>query len=185
MSPLPEIIHLEAEDEAQRLWAGAEAAFAASEEELLPLLEAVDLGVRAAEVLAVDRLQAARARFPATIQLQLDLPEPPVVPRLHAIAAPQAMDFVGVLDLLSEEGLECVNPGMHRGWEDRRFACARSRTAARDALGISLDQATRDQLMVLAAYRNRVFRYPPPIEVRPAQIREAYPALRALVASLF
>jgi hypothetical protein len=39
-------------------------------------------------------------------------------------------------------------------------------------------------LLTLAAYRNRLFRTPPPVLVRPREILEAYDALDRLVAGL-
>ena len=94
------------------------------------------------------------------------------------------MQFTDILDLLSEEQLDCVGPKLHRGWEDRRFSCRRSRATAAEAIGLTVDAAERDRLLLLAAYRNRIFRYPPPIRIVPAEIVEAFPALAALVQSL-
>ncbi len=73
---------------------------------------------------------------------------------------------------------------MHRGWEERRFSCARSRKTAREAVGVTLDKTAIDHLLLLAANRNRLFRYPPPIKIVPAEITAAFPALRGLVEQL-
>ena len=70
-----------------------------------------------------------------------------------------------VLDLLSDDALECVAPGMHRGWEDRRFSCRRSRETASEAVGYRIPPDDREALLLLSAYRNRVFRLPPPVRV--------------------
>ncbi len=44
--------------------------------------------------------------------------------------------------------------------------------------------AGEGHLLLLAAYRNRLFRYPPPIRIVPAEISAAFPVLQGLVESL-
>ena len=73
---------------------------------------------------------------------------------------------------------------MHRGWEDRRFSCRRSRTTAREAIGITLDESDPSDLLLLSAYRNRLFRCPPPVRVEPGEIRRAFGALDRLAGGL-
>jgi hypothetical protein len=165
MNALPDVIELGPEEEAQRLWIGAVDAYGMAKEDLVALFESLDLGLRAAEILVMHKLQPVKGDFPATIQLQLETPEADIDVHRDAINIPNTLNFTAVLDLLSGDDLECVSPGMHRGWEDRRFACKRSRTTARTALGISLTEEQREQLLVLAAYRNRIFRTPPPLKV--------------------
>lgn len=184
MSALPEVITLGPEEEATRLWQGACAAAEQAETELVSLYEALDLGIRAAEILVIQKLQLVKDRFPATIALQLELPVAEVEAIRDAVTVPKALDFTEILDLLSAEDLECVGPRLHRGWEDRRFSCQRSRRTARKAIGLSLDAADREHLLLLAAYRNRLFRYPPPIRIVPAEIRAAFPVLRRVVEAL-
>jgi hypothetical protein len=184
VSELPTAITLGPEEEATRLWVGALAAFGQAATALVPLYESLDLGVRAAEIAAIHRLQPVKDQFPATIALQLELPVAKVEAIRDAVTVPKALDFTEILDLLSAEDLECVGPRLHRGWEDRRFSCRRSLRTARDATGVSLDAADRDQLLLLAAYRNRLFRYPPPVRIVPAEIREAFPVLKRVVEGL-
>lgn len=184
MSRLPEEIQLGPEEEARRLWKGAQEALGSAGESLVSLCESLDLGLRAAEILVAQRLQAVRDRFPATIAGQLELPVPEVEPYRDAVAVPKALGFTDALDLLSEEGLECVAPRLHRGWEDRRFACARSRATAQAAIPITLGAAEREKLLLLSAYRNRIFRYPPPVRLVPAEILDAFPVLSRVVERL-
>jgi len=184
MNALPDVIELGPEEEAQRLWIGATEAYGSANEDLVALFESLDLGLRAAEILAMHKLQAVKADFPATIQLQLDTPEADIDVHRDAINIPNTLNFTAVLDLLSNDDLECVSPGMHRGWEDRSFACKRSRGTARAALGVSLSEEQREQLLVLAAYRNRIFRTPPPLKVEPGRITGAWGALKGLVEGL-
>jgi hypothetical protein len=182
--PLSEPIELGPEEEARRLWAGAERARADAATDLVALIQALDLGVHAAEVLVVQLLQPAKDRFPATIGAQLATPTPEVDPHRDGIHIPKVLQFTDAIDLLSDDGLDCVSPGMHRGWEDRRFACQRSRVVAREAVGVTLSAAEQAHLLLLAAYRNRLFRCPPPVRVVPGEIHDALPALDRLVRRL-
>ena len=182
--PLPDTIDLGPEDEARRLWAGAREARTAADADLVALIEALDLGVRAAEVLVIQRLQAVKDRFPATIGAQLAMPTPEVDAHRDGIHVPKTLQFTDAVDLLSGDELECVSPGMHRGWEDRAFACRRSRAVAREAVGITLTPEEQARLLLLAAYRNRLFRCPPPVRVLPAEIRAGLDVLEKLVERL-
>ncbi|MFH1764747.1 MAG: hypothetical protein ABIF09_11190 [Gemmatimonadota bacterium] len=184
MSNLPDIIQLEAEEEASRLWQGAVKAQEAASEDFVALCQALDLGLRTAEILVTHRLQPVKNRFPATIGIQLDTPTPEVDPHRDAITVPRSLPFTDIVDLLSGEGMECVAPGLHRGWEDRRFSCRRSRVTATEALGITLTEEEREQLLLLAAYRNRIFRAPPPVRVVREEILGAFPVLNRLVEEL-
>ena len=184
MSNLPDVIELGLNEEAHRLWAAAVAARRAGDDDIVALGESLDLGLHAAEILAVGRLQRVRADFPATIGLRLELPEPDVEPQRDAVQLPNTLQFHDIVDLLSDAETECVSPGLHRGWEDRRFSCHRSRVTAQSAVGIALSAEERSRLLVLAAYRNRLFRYPPPVRVVTRDIVAAWDGLEALIAHL-
>lgn len=184
MTEMSDIILLGAEEEADRLWQGAKEAQQSAPDDFVSLCEALDLGLRAAEILVTHRLQPVKDEFPATIGIQLDTPSPEVDAHRDAITVPTSLPFTSVLDLLSGEEMECVAPGLHRGWEDRRFSCRRSRVTAREALDITLDEEERGQLLLLAAYRNRIFRSPPPVRVVRGEILGAFPALVRLVEDL-
>lgn len=184
MAKLPDSLTLGPDDEARRLWLGALEAREEAAEDLVSLCAALDLGLRAAEILIVSRLQPARDRFPATIGLLLERPHPEVDVERDAIRVPASLDFTAALDLLSREDLECVGPELHRGWEDRRFACRRVRATAQEIVGITLDAGQRQSLLLLAAYRNRLFRRPPPVEVRPGQILASFDTLVGLIENL-
>jgi hypothetical protein len=184
MGQLADTIELGPKDEALRLWSAAREAQQAASDDLVKLFESLDLGLHAAEILTIHLLQPVKDGFPATIALQLNLPDPQVDPHRDGINVPKVLQFTDVIDLLSGEELECVSPGMHRGWEDRRFSCRRSRVAAQEAVGITLAAADQEQLLLLSAYRNRVFRCPPPVRVEPARIRTAFESLGRLVEGL-
>jgi len=184
MSEMSDIIQLEAEEEADRLWQGAKKAQQTASDDFVSMCEALDLGLRAAEILVTHRLQPVKDQFPATIGVQLDALPPEVDTHRDAIDVPNSLPFTAILDILSGEDLECCSPGLHRGWEDRRFSCRRSRVTAREALGVTLGEEERGHLLLLAAYRNRIFRSPPPVRVVRDEILEAFPALNRLVESL-
>lgn len=184
MTQLPGAIELGLEDEARRLWNGALKARKGAADDLVSLLESLDLGLHAAEILVIQLLQPIKESFPATIGLLLNTPTPEVDPRQDAVNVPKVLGFTDAIDLLCAEDLECVSPGMHRGWEDRRFSCRRSRAAAREAVGVTLTALDQEQLLVLAAYRNRLFRCPPPVRVVPGEILSAFERLETLVNAL-
>jgi len=171
-------------EEADRLWRGAEAELARAGEDLVALCEALDLGIRAAQILATLRIEPVRARLPATIAVLLEPAPPEVDVWRDVVHASRGLRFAEVIDLLSEEALECVSPHLHHGWEDRTASCRRSRRLVHDAARVRLGQAQRDDLMVLAAFRNRIFETPPPVRVEPGRIHAAFPTLRRLVDSL-
>jgi len=184
MTQLADVIELEPEGEARRLWNGALQARDAAADDLVSLYESLDLGLHAAEILAIHLLQPIKDTFPATIGVQLNMPMPEVDAHRDGINVPKVLQFTDVIDLLSAEQLECVSPGMHRGWEDRRFSCNRSRVAAQEAIGVTLGADEQGRLLLLAAYRNRLFRCPPPVRVVPGEIRPAFKVLERLVEGL-
>lgn len=179
-----ESIVLGPEEEAERLWRGAVEAFGRAETDLVALCETLDLGVRAAEILVIQRLQPVRGDFPATLGLLLETPVPEVVVPRDSVSTERTLGFTDILDLLSDEALDCASPGLHRGWEDRVFSCRRSRATAREAVGVTLSGAEREGLLLLAAYRNRIFRTPPPVRIVRSEILAAFEHLRSLVERL-
>lgn len=184
MTMLAETITLGPEEEAERLWQGAHAAFTRAGDDLVALCQCLDLGLRAAEILVFQRLLPVRDRFPATIGMQLEVPAAAVDVVRDAAAEARALQFTEILDLLSADDLPCVSPRLHRGWEDRSSACGRSRRTAREATGVALTAAERDQLLLLAACRNRIFRHPPPLQLEPRRVLAAFPALARLMTQV-
>ena len=181
---LPEVLELGPREEAERLWHGTIKARQGAGGNLVALCETLDLGLRAAEIVVIDKLGPIRDQFPATIAIQLERPDPRVDTVADAITVPNSLQFTEILDLLSHEELECVAPGLHRGWEDRRFSCKRSRATAQEALKVSLTAGERGDLLLLSSYRNRIFRAPPPVRVVPGEILAAFGSLEELMARL-
>ncbi len=178
------VLTLSPEQEAVRLWKGAETELISAPQNFVALCEALDLGVRAAQILVILRVRPARESLPATVAMLLERPLAEVDPWRDAVPSQKTLQFVEAIDLLSGDELECVTPHLHHGWEDRTWSCRRARKAARAAAGITLDRAVRDRLMLLAAYRNRIFEQSPPVRVDPVEILEAFPSLRGLVEQL-
>ena len=184
MSELQETVTLGPEEEARRLWQGAREARHKAGDSIAALSESLDLGLRAAEILAVHKLRPIKSEFPATIGLLLDAPDPVVEAYRDAINVPPSLSFSDLLDLLSEESLDCVGPALHRGWEDRVFSCRRSRKTAQEAIGFDLARDQRERLLLLSAYRNRIFRTPPPVTLVPAEILASFGDLESLIDRL-
>jgi hypothetical protein len=185
MSDILDGVLLSPEDEAERLWKGAQKAFTKASECIADLSEAVDLGARAVEIMVSQRLQAVRSKFPPTISCLIDPLPPEVDPSRDAIRVPNALRFIDVLDMLSAEDLTCISPHLHHGWEDHVASCRHAREHTREATGISLDVESRNALMLIAAYRNRIFLVPPPVRIVPKEVIDAFPALVTLAKQLF
>lgn len=179
-----QVIELGAFEEAKRLWDAATSLRGDSGNDIVALLEAVDLGLRAVEILAVERLHDIRGDFPATIAALLDRPTREVDVQRDAVHVPATVGFTEIVDLLSAAEAECVAPGMHRGWEDRRFSCRRSRDTAQKAVGYTIPVEDAGALVLLSAYRNRVFRLPPPVLVNRGEVKAGFPPLERLYGAL-
>ena len=65
-----------------------------------------------------------------------------------------------------------------------RYLVTPERVTAAEALGVTLSEEDRNQLLLLAAYRNRIFRSPPPVRVVRGEILAAFPTLNRLVEEL-
>jgi hypothetical protein len=131
------------------------------------------------------RLQPLAGEFPATIASLLDSPPPEIDPQRDLLNPPKSLRFVDALDMLSETEMVCVSPQLHHGWEDRVVSCHRSRARARKVTGIGINDAQRDALMIIGAYRNRIFVLPPPVRIVPDEVLGGFPTLSDLVAKLF
>lgn len=175
---------LDAAEEAERLWRGAESAIGRAHAGFLPLSEALELGIRSAQLYLGLRLRPVAPELPTAIQALLEPPPLAVDPVRDALYLPRTLGFVEGLDLLSADGLDCIGPTLHHGWEERGSACARARRVAREATGVTLDAAARDELLWLAAYRNRIFQLPPPLEVESERLLSGLPRLARLVEAL-
>jgi hypothetical protein len=55
---------------------------------------------------------------------------------------------------------------------------------AQGALGVWIGEVERRDLLLLSAYRNRIFRAPPPVRVVPGEILAAFDSLEELVRRL-
>ena len=185
MAELAEKVYLSPQTEAQRLWSGALEAFHTAGQDFVQLSEAVDLGVRVVEIVTAQGLQEIRYKFPITIASLLDPPPPEVDLERDFLHPPNTLRFIDAVDLLSETELSCISPQLHHGWEDPISSCQRSRAQARSAFGFSLDRKQREALMLIGAYRNRIFRLPPPVYIVTDEVLTAFPTVVELVERLF
>jgi hypothetical protein len=178
-------VYLSPEAEAERLWGRAQEAFEKAKQSITDLCEAVDLGARVVEILTVHCLRRVRGEFPTTVAGLLEPPPPEVDAERDFLHPPRSLRFVDALDMLSAPALPCISQDLHRGWEDRVSSCRRSRARAERATGISLEEREREALVLIGAYRNRIFLLPPPVRVVPEEVLGAFPAVVALVERLF
>ena len=185
MSQTIERIVLSPEGEAVRLWQGAQDALPRAGESIGFLSETVDLSVRVLEILVGQCLEPVRGEFPATIASLLEPPPPEVDPNRDFVHQPKSLRFVDVLDLLSAMDLTCISPHLHHGWEDPRASCRRSRTRTIKVTGFSVEEKDREDLMLIGAYRNRIFLLPPPVQIVPQEVLDAFPTLVELVERFF
>jgi len=172
------------ESEAERLWRRAEEAFIQAPGSIAQLCEAIDLGVRVVEIGVVSRLQPIRNQFPATIASLLESPPAEIDTMRDFVHPPKSLSYLDLIDMLSEEKLPCISPQLHRGWEDRIESCRRSRETTLSVIEFSLDEAERAPLMLLGAYRNRLFELPPPVKIIPSDVLGAYPSLATMAERL-
>ncbi len=185
MSQLLEEEWLKPKFEAQRLWDGTLEALRKAPKGIIHLCEAIDLGTRVVEILTVQRLESVRDKFPATIASLLKAPPPEVEADRDFLHAPKWLRYIDVLDLLSGKQLSCISPQLHHGWEDKHSACHRVRAYTAEVTGISLGEKSRDDLILIGAYRNRIFRLPPPVRIIPNEVMGAYLTLINVVERLF
>ena len=184
MSAPTQDVLLTCETEAEGLWERARQAFERGPTGVVDLAEAVDLAVRTVEILMVRCLQGVDDPLPHSVTSLLESPPPDVDPRRDFGRPPHTLQFPDVVDMLSAEHLECVSPELHHGWTDHSALCRKGREIAQKAAGISLDERDRDDLVLIGAYRNRIFRLPPPTTVVPEDIVSAFPTLEKVVRKL-
>jgi hypothetical protein len=108
-----------------------------------------------------------------------------VNPQRDFLHPPKSLRFIDAIDMLSALNLPCISPKLHHGWEDRTASCRRTREHTQRATGISLHESQRDALMLVGAYRNRIFLLPPPVRIVPEEVLGAFPTLEELVERLF
>jgi len=140
------------------------------------------LALRALQLLCLHRLQPEREKFPATNRALMSVPEPAIEPERDALALPA--DFLGaieIFDLLSAQGLDCVAPQLHRGWQDRRRSCAQARELAAGAFGFSITGKERQELLGALAICNRVFCIPPPVALEASAVVAAFGPVLMLI----
>lgn len=177
-------IVLTADGEAERLWRLAEKAFVRAPGSVAELCDAINLGVRVVEIAVVNRLQHHRNRFPLAVSSLLISPPAEIDLLRDLVYPPRTVGFVDVIDLLSDEPLLCVSPTLHQHCKGDH-ACREARETTREVIGFSLSENERRPLMLIGAYRNRLFFLPPPVRIVPDRAIDAFPSLAVLADRLF
>ena len=185
MSTQSEGVVLSPHAEAERLWSGAQEAFQQARDGIAPLSETIDLGMRVVEILTIECLRKVRLEFPTSVATLLDPPPLEINLTRDFLNAPKTLRLIDALDMLSDPELTCISPGLHKGWVDHVQVCRELRTNTKRATGLSLDANQRGALMLIGAYRNRIFLLPPPVRIVPDEVLGAFPVLSELVGQLF
>ncbi len=148
----------------------------------LEMATGLELAFRSFHLLALAKLEPAKSQLPATNQALMAVPEAAIEVRRDALV--HRADFlapIDVLDLMSESGLPCVAPHLHRGWQDRQRSCLHARQVAASAFGFWIGGDERDTLLAGLAIANRVALVPPPVTCDRIAIRAAFhPVLRLI-----
>jgi hypothetical protein len=157
----------------------------AASEDPVDVAQALRLAMRAAQALAFQLFETAREDYPVTIQALMATPEPALDVDLDARIDPaELLGFVELLDMLSDSGLSCIAPRLHRGWLDKKQSCREARHLSTGRAGFALTGGEREDLMLGLAITNRVFMVPPPFEVEAERWRRALPPMLDLVERL-
>ncbi len=147
--------------------------------------QAVCTAIRVAEMLALHGLDPVVGQYPATIQELFSRPRHPELDVSDAFIDPAGyLDFLDLLEMLSDESLSCISPRLYRGWQDRIQARRDARRITTETLGITLSADERDSLLPALALRNRLQIVPLPLAVSADEIRALFPPLAKLIDQL-
>lgn len=152
---------------------------------LLRLKGVLAWGWHAIGLLAYLRLHPHSDVFDAWVRDYLDAGHPDLeVERDAHWEERQRLSLLEIVDLLSAENLSILKPGFYQGWQDRTSRCRQLRSQVTQLLGASIgDEQRRDLLLLLAAY-HRLIRLPAGVELDPASVLLAVPALLELADML-
>lgn len=136
-------------------------------------------------LLAYLRLQPQRQLFDAWLQDYLHEGEPRLdVDRDARWEERERLSHLELLDLLSEEQLPILKPEFYQGWQDRTSRCHGLRRQVARIFGSSIGEPQRGDLLLLLAAYHRLIRLPASVDLDPARIHQAIPALLDLAARL-
>jgi hypothetical protein len=157
----------------------------AASEDPVEVAQAIGVGIRVAHLLAYERIKSLRGEFPASIHAMMDLPEERIDSERDAFTEPlDYIDFVDMLDILSDAQLDCISPHLHRGWQDKAQSCRNARRVAKGAVGFSVGFRFRGGLLAAAAIYNRIFGVPAPVRVSLDETRTAFSSILQLTEAL-
>lgn len=97
----------------------------------------------------------------------------------------QRLSLLELVDLLSAEELEVLEPGFYQGWQDRLERCRTLRRQVAGVVGWSIgSEEERGKLLLLLAAYHRLLRLPAAVELDAGAVRGEVPRLLELVERL-
>lgn len=142
-------------------------------------------GWHAAGLLAYLRLLPERENFDPWMQDYLHQGEPRLnVERDAMWDERRRLHLIEILDIFSERELPILKPEFYQGWQDRASRCKELRSRVARLAGGSIGAEQREQLLFLLAVYNRLVYLPAAVEIQPAMVRDAFPALLDFIEML-
>lgn len=154
-------------------------------EQAIDVAIATELCFRVMTILAQSALEDAREDYTVALQAMMHTPNAAIDEERDALV--DERDFLGcldVVDMLSAEGLDCVAPRLHRGWQDRHQSCRQARQVSTDRLGFSLAASERAAIVAAWGVCHRVMRVPPPVSFTARDLLRNRGPLLDLIAKL-
>ncbi|MBW1807450.1 MAG: hypothetical protein JRJ87_04600 [Deltaproteobacteria bacterium] len=143
---------------------------------------AIALAIRIAQLFCYQRLKRIAGQFPATIQTLLRTPK---ILQNSALTDPQEfIEFLDLIDLMSETDLKCIAPRLHRGWQDKVQSCQSARQLTQAELKYTIDADMRKSLLLALEIYNRTYLLPPPITFESQAVKQALASLLVLIEKL-
>ena len=142
-------------------------------------------GWHAIVLLTYHRLRPARDSFDHWLWPFLETGEPELdVERDAGWEERQRLSLLQILDMLSAENLEILDPQFYQGWQDKTTRCRTLRQRVASVLLTSLDDSTRAGLLRLLAAYHRLLRIPTPVGLDTGAAAADLPALLDLADML-
>ena len=158
---------------------------AGADHDPLSLKGALQWGWHAVACLAHHRLRPEKERLGQWFWAYLEAGEPELdVERDARWEERQRLSLLELLDVFSEEELPLLKPEFYQGWQDRTSRCRTLRQRIAEATGTCIGDGQRQRLLLLLAAYHRLLRLPASVDLDPATVRSAFPALLDLLEVL-
>lgn len=163
----------------------ARAAGEVASEDPLSLKGVLAWGWHAVALLAYTVLRPAREELDAWLWEYLAAGETELEPERDARwEERQRLSLLELLDILSEEDAPILKPEFYQGWQDRVVRCRTLRRQVRSAVGSSITEGERTELLYLLAAYHRLLRLPAAVDLDPERVAATLPRLVDLMESL-